>query len=76
MDNKERANNIRERVRRLSEIGIQVSVYAIWLDIPLKKMYNFINGKINFAKDQEKLDELEELLEELENIFFHNDKND
>lgn len=74
MDNKERANNIRERVRRLSEIGIQVSVYAIWLDIPLKKMYNFINGKINFAKDQEKLDELEELLEELENIFFS--KND
>ncbi len=74
MDNKERVNNIRERVRRLSEIGIQVSVYAIWLDIPLKKMYNFINGKINFAKDQEKLDELEELLEELENIFFS--KND
>lgn len=74
MENKERVNNIRERVRRLSEIGIQVSVYAIWLDIPLKKMYNFINGKINFAKDQEKLDELEELLEELENIFFS--KND
>ena len=74
MDNKERVNNIRERVRKLSEIGIQVSVYAIWLDIPLKKMYNFINGKINFAKDQEKLDELEELLEELENIFFN--KND
>ena len=73
-NNKERINNIRDRVRKLSEIGIQVSVYAIWLDIPLKKMYNFINGKINFAKDQEKLDELEELLEELENIFFS--KND
>lgn len=76
MDNKERANNIRERVRRLSEIGIQVSVYALYLDIPVKKLYNFLNYKVNFTKDQDTLDELERLVSELEEIFFYNDKND
>lgn len=75
MDNKERANNIRERVRRLSEIGIQVSVYALYLDIPVKKLYNFLNYKVNFTKDQDTLDELERLVSELEEIFF-SDKND
>ena len=75
MDNKERVNNIRERVRRLSEIGIQVSVYALYLDIPVKKLYNFLNYKVNFTKDQDTLDELERLVSELEEIFF-SDKND
>lgn len=75
MENKERVNNIRERVRRLSEIGVKPSVYATYLDIPLKKLYNFLNGKVNFAKDQETLDELERLVSELEEIFF-SDKND
>ena len=75
MENKERVNNIRDRVRRLSEIGVKPSVYATYLNIPLKKIYNFINGKVNFAKDSEKLDDLENLLEELEEIFF-SDKND
>lgn len=75
MENKERVNNIRERVRRLCEIGIQVSVYALYLDIPVKKLYNFLNYKINFAKDQDTLDELERLVSELEEIFF-SDKND
>lgn len=75
MENKERVNNIRERVKRLNEIGIQVSVYALYLDIPVKKLYNFLNHKINFAKDQDTLDELERLVSELEEIFF-SDKND
>ena len=75
MENKERANNIRERVRKLSEIGIQVSVYALYLDIPVKKLYNFLNYKVNFTKDQDTLDELERLVSELEEIFF-SDKND
>ena len=74
-NNKERIDNIRERIKHLQDIGIKMSVYAVYLDIPLKKVYNFINGKINFAKDSEKLDELENLLEELEEIFF-SDKND
>lgn len=75
MENKERIKNIRNRIKRLQDIGIKMSVYSVYLDIPLKKLYNFINGKINFAKDSEKLDELEALLEELEDIFFSN-KND
>lgn len=75
MDNKERVEMIRNKIKRLQEIGIKMSVYSVFLDIPLKKVYNFINGKINFAKDSEKLDELENLLEELEEIFF-SDKND
>lgn len=75
MENKERVNNIRERVRRLQDIGIQVSVYALYLGIPVKKLYNFLNHKINFAKDQDTLDELERLVSELEEIFF-SDKND
>ena len=75
MDNKERIENIKDRIKRLQEIGVKVSVYATYLNIPIKKLYNFINGKINFAKDSEKLDELEALLEELEEIFFSN-KND
>ena len=72
MENKERANNIRERVKALQDIGIQVSVYALYLDIPVKKLYNFLNYKINFAKDQDTLDELERLVSELEDIFFKN----
>lgn len=75
MENKERVNNIRDRVKRLQDIGVKVSVYATYLNIPLKKLYNFLNGKVNFAKDQETLDELERLISELEDIFF-NDKND
>ena len=71
-NNKERINNIRDRIKHLQEIGIKMSVYAVYLDIPLKKVYNFINGKINFAKDQDTLDELERLIEELEEIFFKN----
>ena len=71
-NNKERIDNIRERIKRLQDIGIKMSVYAVFLDIPLKKVYNFINGKINFAKDQDTLDELERLIEELEEIFFKN----
>ena len=74
MDNNKRVDTIRDRIKILQEIGIKPSVFATYLDIPLKKLYNFMNGKVNFAKDQEKLDELEELLEELENIFFN--KND
>ena len=74
MENKERIEMIRNRIKRLQEIGIKMSVYSVFLDIPLKKVYNFINGKINFTKDSEKLDELEVLLEELEDIFFN--KND
>lgn len=74
MDNKDRVNNIRERVKRLQNVGIQVSVYALYMDIPIKKMYNFLNGRVNFAKDLDTLDELERLIEELENIFF-SDKN-
>ncbi len=76
MENKERANNIRERVKVLQDIGIQVSVYALYLDIPVKKLYNFLNYKVNFTKDQDTLDELERLVSELEEIFFSNDKND
>lgn len=76
MENKERVNNIRERVKALQDIGIQVSVYALYLDIPVKKLYNFLNYKVNFAKDQDTLDELERLVSELEDIFFSNDKND
>lgn len=76
MENKERANNIRERVKALQDIGIQVSVYALYLDIPVKKLYNFLNYKVNFTKDQDTLDELERLVSELEEIFFSNDKND
>ena len=72
MENKERIDSIRERIKRLQDIGIKMSVYAVYLDIPLKKVYNFINGKINFAKDQDTLDELERLIEELEEIFFKN----
>lgn len=72
MENKERINTIRDRIRRLQEIGIKPSVFATYLDIPLKKLYNFMNGKVNFSKDQDKLDELERLLEELEEIFFKN----
>lgn len=72
MDNKERVNNIRERVRKLQELGVKPSVYATYLDIPLKKLYNFIDGRVNFAKDQDTLDELERLIEELEEIFFKN----
>ena len=75
MENKERVNNIRERVKRLQDIGIQVSVYALYLDIPVKKLYNFLNYKVNFTKDQDTLDELERLVSELEEIFF-SDKND
>lgn len=75
MENKERIENIKYRIRRLQDIGIKVSVYATYLNIPLKKVYNFINGRVNFVKDSEKLDELENLLEELEDIFFDN-KND
>ena len=71
-NNKERIDSIRERIKRLQDIGIKMSVYAVYLDIPLKKVYNFINGKINFAKDQDTLDELERLIEELEEIFFKN----
>ena len=71
-NNKERIDNIRERIKHLQDIGIKMSVYAVYLDIPLKKVYNFINGKINFAKDQDTLDELERLIEELEEIFFKN----
>ena len=76
MNNKERANNIRERVRKLQELGIKPSVYATYLDIPLKRLYNFIDGRINFAKDLDTLDELERLISELEDIFFSNNKND
>lgn len=72
MENKERINTIRDRIRRLQEMGIKPSVFATYLDIPLKKLYNFMNGKVNFSKDQDKLDELERLLEELEEIFFKN----
>lgn len=72
MDNNKRVNTIRDRIKRLQELGIKPSVFAIYLDIPLKKLYNFMNGKVNFAKDQEKLDELERLIEELEEIFFKN----
>ena len=72
MENKERINTIKDRIRRLQEIGIKPSVFATYLDIPLKKLYNFMNGKVNFSKDQDKLDELERLLEELEEIFFKN----
>lgn len=75
MENKERVNNIRERVKALQDIGIQVSVYALYLDIPVKKLYNFLNYKVNFTKDQDTLDELERLVSELEEIFF-SDKND
>lgn len=75
MENKERANNIRERVKALQDIGIQVSVYALYLDIPVKKLYNFLNYKVNFTKDQDTLDELERLVSELEEIFFSS-KND
>ena len=71
MENKERIENIRNRVRRLQDIGVKVSVYATYLNIPLKKLYNFLNGKVNFAKDQETLDELERLITELEDIFFN-----
>ena len=72
MENDKRVNTIRDRIKRLQEIGIKPSVFATYLDIPLKKLYNFMNGKVNFAKDQEKLDELERLIEELEEIFFKN----
>lgn len=72
MENKERIENIRNRIKRLQEIGIKMSVYAVYLDIPLKKLYNFINGKINFTKDLDTLDELERLVSELEEIFFKN----
>ena len=72
MENDKRVNTIRDRIKRLQEIGIKPSVFATYLDIPLKKLYNFMNGKVNFAKDQEKLDELERLIEELEDIFFKN----
>lgn len=72
MDNNKRVDTIRDRIKRLQELGIKPSVFAIYLDIPLKKLYNFMNGKVNFAKDQEKLDELERLIEELEEIFFEN----
>ncbi len=72
MDNNKRVDTIRDRIKRLQEIGIKPSVFATYLDIPLKKLYNFMNGKVNFAKDQEKLDELERLIEELEEIFFKN----
>ena len=75
MENKESVNNIRERVKALQDIGIQVSVYALYLDIPVKKLYNFLNYKVNFTKDQDTLDELERLVSELEEIFF-SDKND
>lgn len=75
MENKERVNNIRERVRKLQELGVKPSVYATYLDIPLKKLYNFIDGRVNFAKDLDTLDELERLISELEDIFFSN-KND
>ncbi len=72
MDNNKRIDTIRDRIKRLQEFGIKPSVFATYLDIPLKKLYNFMNGKVNFAKDQEKLDELERLIEELEEIFFKN----
>lgn len=72
MDNNKRVDTIRDRIKRLQEIGIKPSVFATYLDIPLKKLYNFMNGKVNFAKDQEKLDELERLIEELEETFFKN----
>lgn len=75
MDNKERANNIKDRIRKLQEIGVKPSVYATYLNIPIKRLYNFMGGKINFAKDQDVLDELERLISELEDIFF-SDKND
>ncbi len=75
-NNKKRIDNIRDRIKRLQDIGIKMSVYAVYLDIPLKKVYNFINGKINFAKDQDTLDELERLVSELEEIFFFDNKND
>ena len=75
MENKDRVNNIRDRVKRLQDIGVKVSVYATYLNIPLKKLYNFLNGRVNFSKDLDTLDELERLISELEDIFF-NDKND
>ena len=76
MDNKERANNIKDRIRKLQEIGVKPSVYATYLNIPIKRLYNFMGGKINFAKDQDVLDELERLISELEEIFFSDNKND
>lgn len=72
MDNNKRVDTIRDRIKVLQDLGIKPSVFATYLDIPLKKLYNFMNGKVNFAKDQEKLDELERLIEELEEIFFKN----
>lgn len=72
MEDNKRVNTIRDRIKRLQEIGVKPSVFATYLDIPLKKLYNFMNGKVNFAKDQDKLDELERLIEELEEIFFKN----
>ena len=73
MDNKERVNNIRDRIKRLQDIGVKPSVYATYLDIPPKKIYNFMGGKVNFAKDLDTLDELERLITELEDIFFNKD---
>lgn len=72
MNNNERVDTIRDRVKRLQELGVKPNVYAIYLGIPLKKVYNFLGGKINFAKDLDTLDELERLVSELEDIFFKN----
>lgn len=71
-NNNKRVDTIRDRIKRLQEFGIKPSVLAAYLDISLKKLYNFMNGEVNFAKDQEKLDELERLIEELEEVFFKN----
>ena len=76
MENKERVKDIRNRVKKLQDIGVKPSVYATYLDIPLKKIYNFIDGRVNFAKDLDTLDELERLISELEEIFFSDNKND
>ena len=75
MEDKERIEMIRNKIRKLQEIGVKPSVYATYLNIPLKKIYNFMGGKVNFSKDLDTLDELERLIEELEDIFFDN-KND
>ena len=68
MENKERINTIKDRIRRLQEIGIKPSVFATYLDIPLKKTYGTISGDFGSSRKITD-DECNEYLEDFKKVI-------